>query len=265
MAQTIAISNQKGGVAKTTTCFSLGACFAEAGHPTLIVDLDPQANLSLAAGIQPDAQDGRNLADLLIEVQAGKPDTEASGSIFRTSMECLDILPTDPSLSILERDLYRQPGYETYLTKILEPWQSKYEYILIDCLPSLGSLTIMALTAAQKVLVPVQCDYLAAWGVMNLIETIDAVREHTNPSLEYILLVTQFDSRNNITKEVFARLQEKFQERLLKNVIGVDTRLRESVVNGEPVIRYAPRSRASTQYRALAKEWMARFPTGGMA
>ena len=166
-------------------------------------------------------------------------------------------------LAMIEHDLYKRAGYENLLKNLLAPWEEKYQYILIDCLPSLGSLTIMALTAAQRVLVPVQCEYLSAWGVMKLIETIDAVREHTNPGLEYALLVTLFDRRNRISREVHARLQEKFGDHLLETVIGIDTRLRESVLNSEPVTHYAPNTRASLQYRDLAQEWMMRYSIGG--
>jgi len=264
VAQTIAICNQKGGVAKTTTCISLGACFAEKGYSTLLVDLDPQANLSLAAGLKPENQESTNLADLLIEIEeSGAIEPDAYEGIEKTIHPCLDVLPTDSSLALIEHDLYQRAGYENLLKNLLAPWEEKYQYILIDCLPSLGSLTIMALTAAQRVLIPVQCEYLSAWGVMKLVETIDAVREHTNPGLDYSLLVTLFDQRNRISREVYERLREKFKDHLLENVIGLDTRLRESVVNGEPVIQYAPKTRASLQYRGLAQEWMQRYPFGG--
>jgi chromosome partitioning protein len=136
----------------------------------------------------------------------------------------------------------------------LEEKYTEYDYILLDCPPSLGGLTLMALTAARWVVIPVQCEYLAARRLSRLIEVVNGVRTRTNPTLDYLLLATMYDQRNRIAKGVLAQLQRNFPSRLLDTVIGVDTRLRESPAVGAPIIRYAPRTRASRQYRALAEE-----------
>lgn len=263
MSRVIAICNQKGGVAKTTTCLSLGACLVEAGHSTLIVDLDPQSNLSIASGVGEDSEQS-SITDLLSAASSGGQidDQEA---IHPTNYPGLDLLSADTGLAVLEREVYEVAGYETLLSNLLRSFQNRYEYILLDCSPSLGSLTIMALTAAHRVVVPVHCDYLAAWGVIRLVETIDAVRERTNPGLDYDLLVTMYDRRNSISQEVLSRLKERFEGHLYETMIGVDTRLRESVVNGEPVISYAPRTRASLQYRAMAQEILQKFNHGAVS
>ena len=255
MDQIIAISNQKGGVAKTTTCLSLGACLAELGHRTLVVDLDSQANLTLAAGVDSDDLEW-TLADLLYSFDEAPPAREET--IQPTLMEGLDILPADLRLASIERFMYEQDSYETILAQTLAPWQAEYDYILLDCPPSLGALTIMALTAAQMVLVPVQCEYYAARGLSRLLDIVAAVQERTNPHLTCHLVATLYDKRNRICRSVLEQLRDNFPDIMLDTVIGVDTRLRESPAVGEPIILYAPRTRASQQYRQLAREFQAK-------
>jgi chromosome partitioning protein len=256
MDQIIAISNQKGGVAKTTTCLSLGACLAELGHRTLIVDLDSQANLTLAAGFTPEDLEW-TLADLLYSFDEESPPARDE-VIQPTLMEGLDILPADLRLASIERFMYDQDDYETILAQTLAPWQAEYDYILLDCPPSLSALTLMALTAAQRVLIPVQCEYYAARGLSRLLDIVDIVQERTNPGLICHLLATLYDQRNRICQSVLEQLRDTFPDRMLDTVIGVDTRLRECPVVGEPIILYAPRTRASQQYRQLAREFQAK-------
>lgn len=265
MPHIVAISSSKGGVAKTTTCMSLGACLAELGHRTLIIDLDPQADLTLAAGLDVDALEW-SLVDLLDidndntlarELQTSPPD--ASAAIYPTEVRALDILPTDPRLAGIERLLYEYDDYETTLARTLVPWRNEYEYILLDCPPSLGGLTLMALTTAQWMLIPVQCEYFAARRVRRLLETVEIVRERANPNLAYYLVATMYDKRNRICQGVLQQLRWHFPSQLLNTVIGVDTRLRESPAAGEPITLYAPRTRASQQYRQLAHEFPARL------
>lgn len=262
MPHIVAISNNKGGVAKTTTCMSLGACLAELGYRTLVVDLDPQADLTLAVGLDVDELEW-SLADLLdpgngaTSSRTSPPDVSAL--IHPTGVEALDILPTDPRMAGTERLLYDCDDYETTLAQTLVPWHGEYEYILLDCPPSLGGLTLMALTAARWVLIPIQCEYYAARRVRRLLETVEIVRERTNPDLTCYLVATMYDQRNRICRGVLQQLRWHFSSQLLDTVIGVDTRLRESPVAGEPITLYAPRTRASQQYRQLARELPARF------
>lgn len=255
-AQIVAVSNQKGGVGKTTTCLSVGACLAEAGWRTLVVDLDAQADLTLAAGLAPDGVHW-TVADLLpqgdtLRINSHSP--KAEEAIQPSAITNLDVLPGDPRLAATEHKLYDQQDYETCLKQILPTWQGEYDYILLDCPPSLGALTLIALTAARHLLVPIQCEYYAARAVNRLLEIVDLVQERTNPNLRYYLVATLYDQRNRICRAILEQLRTHFADRLLETVIGVDTRLRECPAVGEPVTLYAPRTRASRQYRALARE-----------
>lgn len=252
MSRVIAISNQKGGVGKTTTCISMGACLAEMGASTLIVDLDSQANLTMAVGLDPDELE-HAIPDLLSPEEDQIP-PDPSMVIQHTALPGLDILPSDLRLASAERMLYNSADYERLLGRILQPWRSKYDYILIDCPPSLGALTLMALTASQYVLIPVQPEYYAARGLIRLLDVIDAVQQHTNQHLNHMLVVTLYDQRNSISRRVLEQLQESFRDHILSTIIFVDTRLRESSVIGEPIIVFAPKTRASKNYRQLARE-----------
>jgi len=257
MGRTIAIVNQKGGVAKTTTCLSLGACLAEQGHRVLLIDLDPQMNLSVCVGVRDPLEDG-SVVDWLAH-GLDPHDDNARFTLIALPPDGLTLLPGDPGLVSLERRLVEVPGYEFGLRNAINSVASDYDYILIDCSPSLGPLTLMALTAAQHVVVPVPADYLAAWGLMQLITTIEAVKERTNPVLDYSLLCVMFDRRNSISHSMLERLRASFADRLWQTVIGLDTRLREAAAAGEPILRYAPKSRAAQHYRQWAREILAFF------
>ncbi len=252
MTTILAISNQKGGVAKTTTCMSLGAGLAERGKRVLMVDLDSQANLTMAAGLDGDTLPW-TVTDLLDASALELPEAER-GAIYRAGMDGLDILPADVRLAGVERSLYDRGRYEFLLGEILQKWSGAYDYMLLDCPPSLGAITLMALTTAQMVLVPVQCEFYAARGLNRLLDIVAEVQQHTNPHLRYHLLATLYDRRNNICRTVLEQLQTHFSTAMFDTVIGVDTRLRESPVTGEPVLLYAPRTRAAEQYRQLATE-----------
>lgn len=250
MTWTIAISNQKGGVAKTTSCISLGACLAELGKRTLIVDFDPQVNLTLTVGFEPESLD-YTIADLFEDSeQTVKPEMV----LIPTGVPNLELMPADQRLVDLEFYSRTNPGYERDLLIVLEQIRSRYDYILIDCPPSMGSLTIMALTAANMALIPVQCDYFATRGLMSLLEIVKAVREHTNPGLFYALFVTMYDARPLISRKMLEQLKMNFSTDMFETIISLDTRLRESVLANEPVITYSSKSRASSQYRSLALE-----------
>ncbi len=254
MVKTIAISNQKGGVAKTTTCVSLGACLAELGYRTLLVDLDPQASLSVATGFHEDNSE-TTITDLL-ETHLNPKPLDKSILAKNTSFPGLDVILADARLWTVERILSEQMDYESILSKKLEEVVGDYAFVILDCSPSLGPLTIMALTAADHLIIPIQTEYLAAFGLMRLLETIDAIHEHTNPGLTYNLLAVMYDQRTAICHEVLDRLRQNFDEHIYDTVIGIDTRLRECVVNGEPIIQYDPKTRASQQYRKMTLEFL---------
>jgi chromosome partitioning protein len=257
MSLVIAVVNQKGGVGKTTTCLSLGASLNELGKRVLLVDLDPQVNLSVCAGVR-DSEEDFGFADFLDD--ALQKNSEISAAIHPVSLHRgLDLIPGDPTLVLVENRARGLEGYEYALSKAMRIFETRYDYILIDCSPSLGPLTLMALTAAHHALVPLQADYLAAWGVMQLAATIEAVHQRTNPHLEYSLLCVMYDRRNNISRQMLERLRESFSDHLWDVVIGLDTRLREAVAVGEPITRYAPKSRAAQQYRELARAFLRHF------
>jgi chromosome partitioning protein len=252
MAQGIASSNQKGGVAKTTTCFSLGSCLAELGFRTLIVDLDSQSNLTIAVGLDPDEIEW-SIADLLDH------NRKVTRSFYKnviqsTGMKGMDIIPSDLRLAGMEHQLFEREHYEIFLRQLLEPLEAEYDYILLDCPPSLGPITLIALSAADIVLIPIQCEYYAAQGLLRLMDIAEAICQRENPNLKVYFVVTMYDKRNHINREIYNQLKMNFSEYLLNAVIGIDTRLRESAALGEPVTLYAPRERASVQYRQLAQE-----------
>jgi chromosome partitioning protein len=244
----IAISNQKGGVAKTTTCASLGAALVERGQEVLVVDLDPQANLSLALGAPPTGRH-RTITDVLLG-------NHTAVSVSReTSLPGLDLLPANDDLRLVEKFLHVRENYAMTLSRALAQAAS-YRMILCDCPPALGSLTLNALNAADLLLVPTQCEYFSAHGLNKVLEMVRQIRETSNPRLSYRILVTMFDRRNRVHHSIHAQLKEAFAEALFENVIEVDTKLRETPLFGQPITSYAPNSRAALQYRALAEELM---------
>ncbi len=264
MTTTFAISNQKGGVAKTTSCFTIAACLAEMGKHTLVVDLDPQAHLTIAAGYDPD-QIEQSVADLLL---LEKQTCDWSQFLLPTAQQNLYLLAADLRLAQVERQIGERQGYEVLLQDALEPLKNSlplpnsrdnflsfgFDYILFDCPPSMGTITILALTAANWALVPLQAEYFASRGLYRLLDVIEAVQEHTNPALDYAIFVTMYDGRNRISQKVFEEVHQHFEEKILTTPIRVDTRLRECSIAGEPVTLYAPHTRASQEYRILTNE-----------
>ena len=248
MTSIIAIGNQKGGVAKTTTCLSLGAALAELGQTVLLIDADPQGSLTLSLGVQPDEL-RRSLEDALL----------GSASLMsvrrETSVFGLDLVPAGRGLLTVDKILYSRANYEYTLKHALEALPPRvYDTVLIDCPPTLATLTLNALTAAQLLMIPMQCEYYAAHALRQVIELVKAVRAKTNPQLKYRVLVTMYDRRNNISRVIYEQLQQGVGALLFKTVIEVDTKLRESPVYNQPVTVYASTTRGAEQYRALAKE-----------
>ncbi len=251
MATVVAIANNKGGVAKTTTCLSLGGSLAEQGWLVLLVDLDPQAHLTASLAVDPDSL-RRTVADVLL----------AQSSLVATSRETtvpgLDLAPANRELVILDKVLYKSPGYEYRLKADLERMHPDlYDFVLIDCPPTFGTVTLNALTAASLLIIPTQCEYYAVRSLRQMTEMVKLVRRKSNPNLAYRLLVTMFDQRNRIHRLILKHMQLRFRRTLFRQIIQVDTRLRESPAFGQPVTSYAPNTRASQQYRNLARELVA--------
>jgi chromosome partitioning protein len=246
MRTIIAIGNQKGGVAKTTTCVSLGAAFVERGQDVLALDLDPQGNLSLALGV-----DTRNLRRGVADVLLGN---NSAVSVSReTSVPGLDIIPSNPDMQLVEKFLTVRQNFEYSLRQALA-LTGRYDLVLFDCPPSVGALPFTALTAADLLIIPTQCEYFSTHGLGEVMDLIGRVRARTNPQLRYRILVTMYDRRNRVHRTILDQLRQAFGLAMLETVIETDTKLRESPVFGQPITRYAPKSRAALQYRALAEE-----------
>ena len=250
MMTTIAVGNQKGGVAKTTTCLSLGACLAEMGRTVLLVDLDPQANLTLSVGLRPE-----ELRHTVGEALLG--DISLVSISRESDVFGMDIVPASRELTVVDKILYGRKNYEFFLRRKLEAMdKNSYDFVLIDCPPYFGVLTLNALTAADLLIIPVQCEYYAVHALRQTIELAKLVRDRTNPWLTYRVLVTMYDQRNKICQLMLNQLQQKLDRVLYSTIIEVDTRLKESPVFGKPITMYEPRTRSAQQYRALAKELM---------
>lgn len=255
MAFFIAIANHKGGVAKTTTCLSLGGSLAERGVQTLLVDLDPQAHLTLSLGFRPEEL-RHTVAEVLLNQQSPVAVSR------ETSVPGLDLVPANGELVILDKALYGRPGYEFRLRQVIGQVNSIYDFVLMDCPPSFGTLTLNALTAANLLIIPVQCEYYAWRSLRSMLELVAIVREKVNPALRYRLLVTMFDVRSKVHRLILEEIRRYFAAALFQTIVQVDTRLRESPAYGLPVIQYAPGTRATAQYRALAEELVALAASG---
>jgi chromosome partitioning protein len=248
MSKTIAVSNQKGGVAKTTTCLSLGACLSEMGNFVLLVDLDPQAHLTLSMGLKPkDLR--RTVGDALLR-------NSSLVSVSRESSTLgLDIAPASQGLVVLEKILFGEPGFQFRLKDGLACiGDSYYDFVLIDCPSSFGSLTLNAFTAADVLIIPMQCEYYAAHTLISYIKLVQHMQEKINPKLELRVLVTMYDRRNKICRVTLEQMQRKLSNNIFETVIELDTKLRESPAYGQPITLYAPKTRGAEQYRTLAKE-----------
>jgi chromosome partitioning protein len=243
----IAIANEKGGVAKTTTTISLGASLAECGFSVLMIDLDTQANLSLAIGIEPGTV-RQSSATILLE------DAPAKNIVMKTNFGNLDIIPSSNDMGLAERFLPIQPGYEYTLKKALSSAALEYDYVLIDCPPFLGAVTLNALVTSNLLLVPTQAEFFSIYALRNLMGWIRRIRVQYNPQLTYRLLLTMFDRRNRAHRVLWEQLKSTFHNGLLNSRIDTDTKLRESPIAGVPILTHAPKSRAAEQYRALAQE-----------
>jgi len=252
-ATVLAMCNQKGGVGKTTSTINLGAALAEYGRRVLLVDFDPQGALSVGLGVQPHELDV-TIYNLIMERRVTLDDV-----VRPTAVEGLDLLPSNIDLSAAEVQLVTEVGREQTLGRTLEPALEDYDYVLVDCQPSLGLLTVNALACAHGVLIPLECEYFSLRGVALLMDTIEKVQDRLNPKLEITgILATMYDPRTLHTREVMARVVEAFGELVFDTVINRTVRFPETTVAGEPITRWASRSAGAEAYRALAREVLAR-------
>jgi chromosome partitioning protein len=251
-ARIITLCNQKGGVGKTTTSISLGAALAEAGRRVLAIDFDPQGALSAGLGVN--THEATTIYDLLLNNKL-----DPSEAIQHTSVEGLDVIPANIDLSAAEVHLVNEVAREQALARVLRRVTDDYDVVLIDCQPSLGILTVNALTAAHGVLIPLESEFFALRGVALLIETIEKVRERLNPALALDgILVTMFDSRTLHSREVFERVVEAFKDKVLETVISRTVKFPDASVAGTPITQFAPDHPAAEAYRRLARELVAR-------
>jgi len=252
----IAVANSKGGVAKTTTCLSLGGSLAEQGNLVLLVDLDPQAHLTSSLGVRPD-EVRRTVSDVLLN-----QDSLAAVSL-ETEVFGLDLAPANDELVVIDKMLYRHPGYEYRLkTDVDNGRRWLYDVVIIDCPPTFGTVTINALTAADLLIVPLQCEHYAVQSLIRMLDMVRVTRRKTNADLRYRLLVTMYDMRNKVHPMILRHLRDHFSDAVFDNLIQVDTKLRESPAHAVPITEYAPKTRAAQQYRALARELTAYLGLG---
>jgi chromosome partitioning protein len=246
MTEIIALANEKGGVAKTTSCISLGGALVEQGYEVLLIDMDTQANLTLALGITP-SKVRHSTADMLLN-------SASAVSVSReTETPGLDLIPANPELNLAERFLSVRQNYTQVLRTTLDS-VDVYDFILLDCPPSIGAVTLNALTAADMLIIPTQTEYFSSYALRSMLQAVKKVQNLENPHLIYKILITMFDVRNRIHRTIREQLYLRFEDSVFKEMIQVDTKLRESVVAGVPITQFARNSRSAHQYRALVQE-----------
>lgn len=251
MARIISVANQKGGVGKTTTTVNLGASLAYNGKKVLIVDIDAQGNATSGIGVRK-SDVGKDVYDVLVNEE---PMTNV---IHETSRENLEIVPATIQLAGAEIELTPMMARESRLKSALDEVKDQYDYVLIDCPPSLGHLTINAFTASDSILIPVQCEYYALEGLSQLLNTVRLVQKHFNPELRIEgVLLTMYDARTNLGSEVVQEVRKYFRERVYDTIIPRNVRLSEAPSHGLSIIDYDPRSRGAEVYLSLAKEVLA--------
>lgn len=252
MGRIIAIANQKGGVGKTTTAINLSACLAEAGQRVLVIDIDPQGNTTSGFGVMKNSIDNTVYEVILQEVNIKE-------AIIKDVIENLDMLPSNVNLAGAEIDLIDVENREYILKNSIREVREQYDYIIMDCPPSLSMLTVNAMTAADTVLVPIQCEYYALEGLTQLIHTINLVKKKLNPSLELEGVVfTMYDSRTNLSLQVVENVKDNLRQNIYKTIIPRNIRLAEAPSHGLPINLYDPKSSGAESYKLLAEEVMGR-------
>lgn len=251
MGTVYAIANQKGGVGKTTTAVNVAACIAEAGYATLLIDIDPQANATVGLGLPKDAEP--SIYDVL------RGDAGAREAVVETEIANLSVLPSHPDLAAANVELPRTPGSEQRLREELAAVREDYAYVLLDCPPSLGPLTVNALVAADRVIVPVQTEYYALEGLAGLLDTLGLIQRELNPRLAVAgMLLTMHDGRTRLARDVEREVREHFPQLVFDTVIPRNVRIGEAPSFGRPVIHHDPHSSGAEAYFELAKEVAAR-------
>ncbi len=251
-ARIIAMCNQKGGVGKTTTAINLASALASYGRKVLLVDFDPQGALSAGLGVV--AHDIKTIYDLMVE-----KDLNVQDVIVKTSVKNLDVIPANIDLSAAEVQLVNEVAREQILARILRPILGNYDVIIIDCQPSLGLLTVNALTAAHGVLIPLNCEFFALRGVALLIETIEKVRDRLNPAIKLDgILATMYDPRTLHAREVVERLYEAFGDQVFDTIVNRTVKFPDATIAAVPITEFAPTSDAAEYYRTVARELVAR-------
>lgn len=256
MARIIAIANQKGGVGKTTTAVNLAASLAAAEQKTLLIDIDPQANATSGLGFSSQKLD-KTVYEIIVDSMS--PDE----TVLHTELDHLDLIPSHINLVGAEIEMIDVPRRERVLSEALREIRARYEYVIIDCPPSLGLLTLNALTASNSVLIPVQCEYYALEGLGQLLNTVSIVKKHLNPNLDIEgVLLTMYDRRLNLSSQVSQEVRRYFGDKVFKATIARNVRLSEAPSHGKPVLLYDALSVGTQNYMELANEVMGRYGAG---
>lgn len=250
MGKIISVTNQKGGVGKTTTCVNLASYVADAGKKVLLIDIDPQGNACASLGVEVEKGENSIYEVLLGEVQS-------KDAIYKSVVKNLDVLPSTVDLAGAEVDLVYVDNRENVLKEALKDIKNSYDFIFIDCPPSLGLLTVNALTATDSIIIPIQCEYFPLVGLGQLMNTVRLIKKHLNPNIEIEgVLLTMKDNRSNLVSQVAGEIKKYFETKVYDTYIPRNVRLAESPSHGKPILLYDSKSKGATAYKALCEEFL---------